>query len=211
MKHPQTNTPVKKPWSPQKRAVTAAYFSAGILLVALVIGGGLYLIGRRVGLIPRQDIKEAVMEEALEDGELVKAYLSERKQIVCTNSDYRLEVRYDVSLGLTQEERDPACMRFRLTNASGGRSVIELNPWETTKEEALSIMLSRLTNIVTDSFAKGSYDAVLVRGLKENKEYAGVVMMTGERQAWVMEVTPADVLSEQRMLKLAESFRVDID
>lgn len=204
----QTKVKKVKPWSVKKRVVTAASLSLFILLSALLLGGSLYLVGSKKGLIQRQSIKDEVLKQALENEELAEAFMDSIKLESCINDVYNFGLRFANHTIKIDKVENEACRSFVTKNSRGGDSKISITPWEVSKDKALEIMISQIQQVITESFIHEDFDGVLVRGIKDDVEYVTIIIAPSNKASWVFELSPADPLTEQRLIDLARSFRL---
>lgn len=206
----QTEKPkLPPPWSKKKRLKVAAIMSAAIFATALILGAGIYFVGANFGLFPKKAItKESLERQIIKDPFILGAVNKAASQKICRNLHQKYTLGYSPPLKPVVDSGPNACSQWQIKGSDGQDRLITVELHFNAREKIVEQYLTAIKLAYTDIFDHPEYQAMMIRGDKNNRPTAAVIFSITADETWLFELDYADDLSWQALTGLARSFRL---
>lgn len=201
---------IDKPWPKKKRFLTTVGVTVMILLIAVVIGSGLYGLGRLAGIFQskEEEIEEEVKETILADEAFVAEFMAALETSECVNTDMGFGLTVDDALEPTLTTAEWQCTDYRVVIDDEEYGLVKVSKQDISKDQALDEYLSQMSEAYVDSFPHQKYESALLFGDKEATPFLAVFYGTGENSSWRLVYYPVSPIYEQAFFNVAKSFRL---
>lgn len=181
-----------KTWSRRKRVGVSFVSGLVILAISLLFGTGLYWLTRSLGLTQSGSIKKQVIKTALNDSELVGAYVKSLSEKACRNEKWGYKLIYDQPLKQIKGSVDEECTQFAVVGIMGNPAMVTITFRNQAKEEIIRQLAASVENAETNSLPQKMFEVTSIWGLRDGKPYQAYVMAQTVEDALLLEYYPAD-------------------
>lgn len=206
-KTPKTSR--RPPWSRKKRLLVRAALSGFIGLSALVLGSGLYGIGRVMGFLKPFNLVKAVTDEVMKNPTLVSQFYTSLSTTTCTNDDLHFQISYGTGVQATPTEDQYRCTELTLKRPDGGMTYLKIQGYTRSMAETVKEKVDNLQDLETDIFAHPLYEATQIRGTAGSIPVMTVVVPAGEAKSYSLTYYPREPEFEPLIAEVIRSFKIN--
>jgi hypothetical protein len=192
------------PWPVKKKILVTIGGSVGILLVSGLIGSGVYGVLVGLGQASKPfSLKNAVVNQALEDPGIVNLLTKQLGLTTCINPDLGYGLEYEGKLNQT----DDTCSRFELNSPGGEKSEVTLTRLEGRVEELADTEIERFFQVTSGDLAHERFRVLRIIGQNDQGVEAVYLIGFDLEESLRVHISDSDPVLETIVEKMIQSLR----